>query len=98
MNATQAKTALEGAVRQAGGTLEEDTTRRGLRCFQLCAPYGRVWAGPGTKHIRVEVDTRREAQPEAYNAGEVSYARSLLRRGHRPMTEAESFECDETPA
>lgn len=98
MTSTETKIALSKAVTQAGGTLEEDTTIRGMRCFQLCAPCGRVWSGLGTKHIRVDVDTRRERQPMEYNRNEVSFALGLLSRGHRTMTDQEAYETDETPA
>lgn len=97
MNASEAKQALERAVEKVGGTLEEDQTRRGMRCFQLCAPYGRVWSGNGAKHVRVDVDTRRERQPMEYNRSEVDFAAALLRHGHRTMTEQESHEADEEP-
>lgn len=98
MNATKAKRTLTTIANKAGASVEEDNARPPMRCLQLIAPSGRVWTGNGCKHIRVDIDSRREPQPMAYNVGEVAYASKLVAGGHRTMTEAEAVECDEIPA
>ena len=98
MNATKAKQALEAVARKVGGTVEEDNARPPRRCLQLVTPDGRVWIGNGCKHVRVDLDSRREKQPMAHNADEVALALQIIADGHRTMTEAEAYECDEIPA
>jgi hypothetical protein len=98
MNATQAKRALEAAAKKAGGLLEEDNARPPMRCFQLVTPHGRVWSGNGSKHVRVDIDSQRAKHATEWNAAEVALALEIIADGHRTMTEAEAYDCDEIPA
>lgn len=95
MNASQAKKKLAQASSSVGGTLEEDERNRGMRCLQAVAPLGSVWIGNATKHVRVDIETRRDAEGMRYNSDEVRIALETISKGHRPMTEAERLLCDE---
>lgn len=81
----------------AGATVEEDERRPGLRCFQVCAPYGRVWRGNDTKHLVVELPLESGAAGDSMRGTEVRYARDSLARGHRMMNAEEARICDEEP-
>ena len=94
MTAAESKNSLARHAAPFGAIVEEDTGLRGMRVFQVVAPYGTVWSD-GVKNIRCDVDSSREKQSQTYNRREVAYARSRIERGVQPMTAQERFEFDE---
>ena len=76
---------LRRAVEAAGGTLEEDTGYRDMRCLQLVAPSGQWWAGAGVQCYRLDWARGHSPQAERGNAEALRDGLAICAGGLAPI-------------
>lgn len=87
-------TQLRKLVESAGGILEEDEGRRDMRCFQACAPDGKIW-GEGVTCLRIDWAAGTSPHAIAFNEDAFKDLTSRLSSGLRDQTEGEKYLCSE---